>query len=723
MKPIMSNLQRCIGKSREEAEAQVEQLWASKLGTSMARKTVIFDDFMDHICHFATESLTFENEEDLIHQLSGLMDKVMRLRYASSAKDIGDILREGKAPSKRGARDMTESADSSIPPSPVPPSTSPSPAPSPELDHKVSRIEPSPEKRADVSPASKAPAVTHSPKQPRKVLPVVRELKTGEDEPSSAQDVYSHFFAPPPKPSPPPVAVDTARLKREREEEEEEKRRQAAAAAAASAVAIRVVEEPSEPAASPPRVDEEIVQPEAEPIEESPPPAEEPEVEQVDALEDRASSRPMTRFTASPMGIDVDSDAPFMLPRPRTSVEYFHRSAAEQSDDDDEAGSSVRPGSTLKVLLPPPYRKSEWTAEQIRDETSLREGRTVLDRRWRDGVPAAQRMLQISYNVSMYTCRFTSEVSTQTQRQERYVADRMNRVIASGSDGVQFQRSVLHAYNGRTMLRRVYSASSWTQANLPVTSMSPPQQQLRQRQQKMQQQQQQQQYDHRHHQRVLAGGAESPLRREASGFGASPLGTGMMTSSKMTSHSRYPYQKRYNPSHPHAVPNHQVDRILQASRRRGNLKSRGTTAPASSSMLWSSSEMAVSASMDEQRLYASRREHMNDLESLGTTTPFICRGWHGYQRTSLFRGGGRLPAERRRECRTAGGSNSASKLSNSQSETMMLRVPSRSSGRLVDMSAPFLREFELPTQHGHAPERFGILGVGVSRRRRRFQGR
>ena len=106
MKPIMSNLQRCIGKSREEAEAQVEQLWASKLGTSMARKTVIFDDFMDHICHFATESLTFENEEDLIHQLSGLMDKVMRLRYASSAKDIGDILREGKAPSKRGARDL-----------------------------------------------------------------------------------------------------------------------------------------------------------------------------------------------------------------------------------------------------------------------------------------------------------------------------------------------------------------------------------------------------------------------------------------------------------------------------------------------------------------------------------------------------------------------------------------------------------------------------------------
>ena len=128
--------------------------------------------------------------------------------------------------------------------------------------------------------------------------------------------------------------------------------------------------------------------------------------------------------------------------------------------------------------------------------------------------------------------------------------------------------------------------------------------------------------------------------------------------------------------------------------------------------------------MDEQRLYASRREHMNDLESVGTTTPFICRGWHGYQRTSLFRGGGRLPAERRRRERLAAGGR-ASKQSNisQESEMMMLRVPSRSSGRLVDMSAPFLREFELPTQYGHAPERFGILGVGVSRRRRRFQGR
>ena len=130
----------------------------------------------------------------------------------------------------------------------------------------------------------------------------------------------------------------------------------------------------------------------------------------------------------------------------------------------------------------------------------------------------------------------------------------------------------------------------------------------------------------------------------------------------------------------------------------------------------------MSASMDEQRLYESRCEHMNDLQSLGTTTPFIFRGWHGYQRTSLFRGG-RVPAERRQE-RLVGRSSSTL---DHESE-MMLRMPSRSrsSGRLVDMSAPFLREFELPSQYGgHASERerFGISGVSVSRRRKRFQGR
>ena len=124
----MNNLHMCVGRhaSREEAESHVETLWEHRFGASsgLSRKTVIFDDFMDYICFFATDSLSFASEEELIHQLSALMNRVMRMRNASSAKDLEELLRGFSLRGSSASSDAAAGFDS------IPASA----APSPELD-------------------------------------------------------------------------------------------------------------------------------------------------------------------------------------------------------------------------------------------------------------------------------------------------------------------------------------------------------------------------------------------------------------------------------------------------------------------------------------------------------------------------------------------------------------------------------------------------------------
>ena len=194
-----------------------------------------------------------------------------------------------------------------------------------------------------------------------------------------------------------------------------------------------------------------------------------------------------------------------------------------------------------------------------------------------------------------------------------------------------------------------------------------------------------------------------------------------------------------------AAKTSQVDSILHASRRREYLQSRGTTAPApaSSSMMWASESMKDNQNRrgrlhTSSSSYMSSRNgkrshgrgnhetaptmnisgffsgHLNDggMDSQRSSTPFICRGWHGYQRRNLdTRQGGFGRRSRTSSKKKRNGNNEEDSLQSEEFPKSRGGLRSRSSGRLVDdTTVPFLHEFEIPTEFGKDIDRFGIMG-------------
>ena len=246
----------------------------------------------------------------------------------------------------------------------------------------------------------------------------------------------------------------------------------------------------------------------------------------------------------------------------------------------------------------------------------------------------------------------------------------------------------------------------------------------------------------------------------------------------LRSRSQAHYRDHSSMNASHHLGHNQLDAILEASRRRDDLQSRGMTrgmtAPASSSM-WGSEAMkrwdrnsnattdsdgsrssttrqhqhlhtsysmnAMNASgvtgeysfdtgrqretcVSAQEVHGILRSHFSDLESRGTSTPFICRGWHGYQRTNLDM----RQASRRKQRIGYGGAGeragrSTARMEYEQSEFDLDPWPkSPSTSRLIDdASVPFLHEFELPTSFGRDLEMLRAIKGGKKVLSPRFQ--
>ena len=188
--------------------------------------------------------------------------------------------------------------------------------------------------------------------------------------------------------------------------------------------------------------------------------------------------------------------------------------------------------------------------------------------------------------------------------------------------------------------------------------------------------------------------------------------------------------------------------------------SRGMTAPASSPM-WGSDAMrryrnsSVNADADaaSQRLHTScsamgaslpgeysedaqhrgrrhapaqaeaegvLRSHFSELESRGTSTPFICRGWHGYQRTNLD-----IRQASRRKQRIGYGGRAGGRPAElelrAEADPEAPKSPTSTSRLIDDASVPFLHEFELPTAFGRDLDMLRAIRGGKKVLSPRFQ--